>query len=102
MCACVCGARGLRESRVNDLETGLDDADCDGHLWLQQHSWGICNGRNERLEVGACEGEEEGKVGLYSSLPGRSQAGGYARVRYEQGSVLGQKENKGTYKGSPR
>ena len=68
----------------------------DGHLWLQQHSWGICNGRNERLEVGACEGEEEGKVGPYSS------AGGYARVRYEQGSVLGQKENKGTYKGRPR
>jgi len=97
---CVDNARELCVSRLNNVETGCDDTDRDGRSWLQQHDWGICNGHNGRLEVGTQMGKgKEG--GLYSCLLGRSQArGDYVHVCYMRGGVLGQKENKGTYKGS--
>ena len=39
----VCNARGFRASRLNNDEAGRDDADRDGHSWLQRHGWGIRN-----------------------------------------------------------
>ena len=38
VCVHVCDASGLRASRSNDVETGRDDADRDGHSRLQRHS----------------------------------------------------------------
>jgi hypothetical protein len=43
-------ARWLRTSRLSETETGRGDADRDRHSWLQRHSWGVRDGRNERLE----------------------------------------------------
>ena len=74
MRACVCNARGLRASRLNDVEAGRNDADRDGHSWLQRHSWGISNGRNGRPEVGTRTGKER-KVGCIAYLAGARPGG---------------------------
>ena len=63
------------------------DADRDGHSWLQQHGWVICNGRNERL-VASTRVERRGEMsGLRFngvSLAGASEDD-YIHVRYERG-----------------
>ena len=81
--ACGRDATGLREPPEWD-ETC--DADRDGHSWLQQHGWVICNGRNERL-VASTRVERRGEMsGLrFNGVPlaGASE-GDYINVRYER------------------
>lgn len=43
----VCNARGLRASRLSDVEMGCESGDHDGSSWLQWHGWEICDGPNE-------------------------------------------------------
>ena len=64
---CVDDGRGLHPSRLRDAEVGRDDAERDGHSWLQRRGGGVRNryGRNERLEVRALEPREKGEIGLY-------------------------------------
>ena len=55
---CVWDARGLRASRLNDVEAGHDDADRDGHSLLQQHGWG---GRDRRNSFEGAAGTQTGR-----------------------------------------
>ena len=79
MCARANGSRGLRVNCLNDAETGHgDDADCDGHSWLQRHSQGFVTGGTSDLRWEYAD-REKGQTGLYWSmclLPGQGQTRG--------------------------
>jgi len=86
VCARANGSRGLRVNCLNDAETGHgDDADCDGHSWLQRHSQGFVTGGTSDLRWEYADRERRGKlgcIGLCVSSLVKARQGGYIQVCY--------------------
>ena len=87
---CVCDARGLRESRLNDVGTRRDDADCDGLSWPQQH--GTAGGFVARVtsDLRPARERKERECGalFFDASPGPGEEV-YVHVRHAQGGALG-------------